>query len=273
MFSIRFHILALLISLACYVPCRADLITIDFSDKTLSGNSYHNGGPTSNSLGWSSGSAAQMYFGNSYSSDFGGYWNGFSYSNVNDSGNFSSGSLGSINYQYSAIPQTGVGGSGVFAIVSAGSHAYFNLPDGYALQAVSLTNTTYAYLAMRNGDEYGFSRPLDRADDFFKVTFTGYDQIGGTGTVLAQVEYSLAQAGTILDSWQQLNLSSLGSAKSIRLSFDSSDRSVFSGVSYVNTPTYVAVDNFILTAVPEPSSLLLAAVAMLGLAGRRRRRC
>ncbi len=264
-----FNFTAFCIALFCFAHCGSTAladIVIDFSDKSLAPNSFYNGGPTTNTNGWSSGT---VQFGNSYNENFGGFWNGFSYSNVNNPTN------PSFVNQYAAITGTGVGGSGNYAVGYSGSRAYFNLPDGYRLSSVSLTNTTYTYFSMLNGDS--FAKKF-AAGDFYRVTFTGYDQVqsngAATGNATGSVVFSLADFTSansaqhfILNSWSNLNLSSLGLAKAVRLSFSSSDVGAFG----INTPTYLALDNLVITAVPEPGSLGLVAVGIL-VCGLRRRK-
>lgn len=246
-------------------------VVIDFSDKSLAANSFYNGGPTTNTNGWASGT---VQFGNSYNSSFGGFWNGFSYSNVNNPTN------PSFVNQYAAITGTGVGGSGNYAVGYAGSSAYFNLPDDYRISSVSLTNTTYTYFSMLNGDSFAkkFGGVSGNEADFYRVTFTGYDQLqsngAATGNATGSVVFSLADftfadnsQDYILNTWSSVNLSSLGSAKSVRLSYSSSDVGAFG----INTPTYLAFDNLVITAVPEPGSLGLVAVSILACGLRRRK--
>lgn len=264
------NITTISIAIICVAQCGSTAavadVVIDFSDKSLAANSFYNGGPTTNTNGWASGT---VQFGNSFDSSFGGFWNGFSYSNVNNPTN------PSFVNQYAAITGTGVGGSGNYAVGYAGSSAYFNLPDDYRISSVSLTNTTYAYHSMRDGD--GFAKKFG-VGDFYRVTFTGYDQIQSNGAAAGNstgsVTFSLADFTSadnsqhfILNTWSSLNLSSLGLAKAVRLSFSSSDV----GTHGINTPTYLALDSLVITAVPEPGSLGLVAVGILACGLRRRK--
>lgn len=265
-----FKISTICIAILCFAQCGSTTaladVVIDFSDKSLAANTFYNGGPTTNTSGWSSGT---VQFGNSYNSNFGGFWNGFSYSNVNNPTN------PSFVNQYAAITGTGVGGSGNYALGYAGSSAYFNLPDDYRISSVSLTNTTYAYHSMRDGD--GFAKKFG-VGDFYRVTFTGYDQIQSNGAAAGNstgsVTFSLADFTStdnsqhyILNTWSSVNLTSLGLAKAFRLSFSSSDVGLFG----INTPTYLAFDNLVITAVPEPGSFGLITVAILACGLRRRK--
>lgn len=133
---------------------------------------------------------------------------------------------------------------------------------------------------MLNGDSFAkkFGGVSGNDADFYRVTFTGYDQLqsngAATGNTTGSVVFSLADftfadntQDYILSSWSSVNLSSLGFAKSVRLSFSSSDVGAFG----INTPTYLAFDNLVLTAVPEPGSLGLVAVAILACGLRRRK--
>lgn len=254
-----------------YQTAVADIL-VDFSDKSLADNSFFNGGPTVNSNGWTSNGVT---FGNTYSIDpvFGGFWEGFAYSNVNDvtTGNFTN--------QYAAITGTGVGGSGIYAVAYSGASTFINLPSGYLATSVYLTNTTYAHETMRLGD--GFSKKFGGVSgtdpDFFRLTLTGYDQLqspgSAVGSITGQIQFALADftfADSSLDylisQWTFVNLSGLGTARSIRFSFDSSDQ----GPWGINTPTYFALDNLFLTAVPEPSSGLLVLLAASVLMKRRK---
>lgn len=249
---------------------KADIL-VDFSDKALPANSFYNGGPSTNATGWAS---STVQFGNNYNSSFGGFWNGFSYSNVNDA------ATSGFTNQYAAITGTGVGGSGIYAIGFSGSSAFFNLPSGYRAGSIQLTNTTYTYYSMRDGDLFAkkFGGVSGNDADFFRVTFTGYDQLqsdgAASGSTTGSVTFSLADftfadnsLDYIINSWTPVDLTGLGQAKSIRLSFSSSDVGLFG----INTPTYLALDNLIIVSVPEPSSLGLV-VLSLGLVLERRRR-
>lgn len=251
---------------------QADVV-IDFTDLSLPVNSYYNGGPSSNSNGWNSGT---VHFGNDFDSTFGS-WNGFAYSNVNDP------STPGFSNQYAAVTGTGVGGSGIYALAYNGfdgDQSFFNLPTGFLISSVQVTNTAYAYFSMLNGDSFAkkFGGVTGNDADFFRLKFTGYDQLNGTGATTGAVQFSLADYTSannsldyIINSWTKVDLTALGQAKSVRLSFDSSDKSVFFGTEYINTPTYAAFDNFVITAVPEPSSLMLVFVSMLGFGWRRRK--
>ena len=94
-----------------------------------------------------------MFFNNTYSRDFGGFWNGWSYSNV-----VNATSAGFTN-QYASFAGGGSNGlGGVFAgqnyAMASGSGAYFNLPTNMRLLSVDLTNATYAALSMQTGDSF-----------------------------------------------------------------------------------------------------------------------
>jgi hypothetical protein len=150
--------------------------------------------------------------------------------------------------------------------------AYIELPQGQTASSVQLTNTTYTALSIRNGD--GFTRkfggPSGTLPDYFTVTFTGYTQPAGAGDITGTVNFTLADYrfdnpadDYIVSSWKTLDLSPLGNARSIGLSFYTTVSNDFGPL----TPYYVALDN--LTVIPEPASLTLLAPTLLTLRRRR----
>ncbi|TAG32358.1 MAG: DUF4465 domain-containing protein [Verrucomicrobia bacterium] len=258
--------LALALFSGAFAPLSANVI--DFSDLALAPGSFYNGGPATNTLGWTSGGAT---FGNGFDSRFGGFWNGFAYSSVNDS------TTAGFGNQYAAFTGAGFGGSGIYAVAYSGPQAFINLPGGTVAQSIYLTNTTYAALSMREGDSFAkkFGGATGNDADFFDVTVTGFSGLGATGSTTGAVTFRLADytfpdnsLDYIVGTWTLVDLTPLGGAASLGFGWASSDM----GGSFINTPTYVALDN--LTVVPEPASAaaLTGLVMMAGVALRRRRR-
>ena len=209
------------------------------------------------------------------------FWSGWAYSNTTDAA-----TPGFANEQ-SAAPgrgSNGTGGSGgtvgggTYAL-AFGSGAVFNLPSGATIQSVDWTNGTYGMLSMRFGDsfakKFGGDSGLD--PDYFRATLTGRSGLDGTGAETGFVTLNLADFTSditsqdfIVDTWQvNENLSALGSARSVSLSFESSDVGTFG----INNPQYLFIDNlqYSITAIPEPGSAALLAILGVAVVTRRRR--
>ena len=168
---------------------------------------------------------------------------GWSYSRVNDTT-----TMGFTN-QWAAITGTDAGGAGNYALANSfePNGAIVNLPEGQAPDWILVTNSTFAFLSMLNGD--GFAKQFGGASgndpDFFKVIFTGFDGLNASGQSVGSVDFYLADfrfadnsLDFIVDVWTLVDLSGLANAQSIGISFESSDVGDFG----INTPTYVAVD-------------------------------
>lgn len=194
----------------------------------------------------------------------GGFWGGFSYSNDTDT------TTPGFTNQYAAYTGTDYSGTGNYAIASGGGST-FVLPAGMTVQSIRVTNTTYAVLSMLSGDQFAkaFGGVSGDDPDFFDVIFTGKDDLDQeTGSVtfrLADYTFADNNQDYIVDTWERIDLTALGSATSVALTWESSD--VNSG-GFINTPLYIAADNLVL--VPEPTSAML--LALSGLAVLRRRR-
>ncbi|MBE2202884.1 MAG: DUF4465 domain-containing protein [Chthoniobacterales bacterium] len=222
----------------------APALIVDFTDLSLSAESFQNNAPfTSHGAG----------FNNSYDINWGS-WGGFSYSNTTDTT-----TPGYLN-QYSSITGTNANGvaGGIYAVAYQDFYTpttpTITLPLGYTEPvSLTLTNTTYTYLAIRDGD--GFANAFD-AGDWFKVTITGYSSgnvsQGSLDFYLADYRSANPSERYIVNTWTEVNLTSFGSSVSyLTLEFDSSD----TGIYGINTPTYAAVGK--LNVVPEPSAAWL----------------
>ncbi len=161
-------------------------------------------------------------------------------------------------------------GSGIYA-VSFGSGAYINLPSGTSPVSFDVTNTTYDYLSMLQGD--GFAKKFGPGD-FLELKIYGYSGPGGTGTNLGEVDFFLANytspSSTPVSSWTLVDLTKLAGAQSLSFDYASSDVGDFG----INTPEYFAMDDLTLHTVPEPTSfgLALAGASIAGAFEHRRRR-
>jgi hypothetical protein len=253
----------------------ADPLVIDFEDVTLPAAGYTYGGPGSEDDGilqavsLLSGSTAFATTITRWSSE--DWWSGFAFSNQGNT------STAGWTNQYSSFAGSGYGGSGNFAI--ACQQAYdpdplIVLPAGMKPVSLRLVNTTYTALTMRDGDIHNFSAHKYAAGDYLSVTFSGHATADGTGAATGAATFLLADFlngnSTIVDAWTEFSLASLGDARSISIGFASSDVGEFG----INTPTYVAIDNLAITAVPEPSgmALMLCGAGVAWAAGRRRPR-
>jgi hypothetical protein len=252
-------LLAIAVALSLSAQAQAEIL-VDFEDLTLSTNAFYNGGPTENTDGWTSNG---VKFGNQYSVDpvYGGFWGGWAYSNITDN------TTPGFGNQYSAFAGGGQGGSGIYAIGYSTSQTYFNLPDGMKAQSALLTNSTYTALDMIDGSEY--SRNFTTGDKF-SVVFTGYRGFDKGGSTTGQVTFDLADFTLfnesdpnfddpndfVISDWTPVDFTALGNAKSVGISFLSTDNGAFG----INTPVYVAMDNLTITAVPEPGSLIVLAI-------------
>lgn len=195
---------------------------------------------------------------------------GWSYSNVNDT------TTDGFANQWASITGQGIGNVGNYAI-GYGDDAYFNIPSGNIVNSISVSNATYAALSMLNGDAFAkkFGGSSGSDPDFFRVTFTGFTSLNATGSQTGNAEFFLADyrsvnntADYVVQNWRLLNLASLGNAVSVGIKFDGSDVGSFG----LNTPAYVAIDNLTFTAVPEPSSLLLASCVSAVVLSKRQKR-
>ncbi len=223
--------------------------------------------------------AAASTFGNEHNLNYGN-WGGFAYANQTDN------TTPDFGNQYSAFPGSGNGAGNDNYGVAFGYNPnsnpqtaadidglpYFELPAGANVQSAYVTNTTYAALAMRDGNSFSkqFGGSGGGDADWFKLTAYGIDALGAL--LPASVEYYLADYrfndDYIIDTWEYLDLSPLADARRVVFNLASSD----SGIDGMNTPAFFAIDDIQFTHAPEPASWVLLLVGVFALLTRLRRK-
>jgi hypothetical protein len=230
----------------------------DFEDLGLAPNSFHNNSPFA---------SAGAQFNNSFI-DFGGgftAWEGFAYSSITDN------TTPGFGNQYSAIPGHGAGGSPTYGVgfVGFSTAPVITLPAGASPVSIDVTNTTYAYLSMRDGDAFAkkFGGASGNDLDFLLLTITGKDD---SNTVVNHVDFPLADftfadntQDYLIHDWTTVNLGTLAGSRTLTFSLTSSDNGQFG----MNTPAYFAIDD--VTFAPEPAALPMLGLFLVHLARRR----
>jgi hypothetical protein len=197
-----------------------------------------------------------------YADTLSGYqsWYGFTYSNMTDS--ISSGQ----GNQYSARPGIGANGSSQYAVAYGDSNKVIltGAAQGKPVRGFYITNSSYTWNSIKYGD--GFSRRF-AYPDFFRITVQGYR--GGAlapDTVqfyLADYRFTDTTKAYAVKDWQWVNLLKLGGVDSLLFTFQSSDTSSFGGVTYINKPLYMCMDNFTTNdgvGVPSGNTPIIAKV-------------
>ncbi len=229
-------------------------VTVNFGDLNLEENSYWNG--SDGSGGFESGVAS---FNNHYDTEW-DVWSGWSYSNVIDTE-----TRGHTN-QYAAITGSAIADNGVYGVANVDHFTpvfpAIELPDGAYPESITITNTTYAYHSMNEGDD--FAKEFSTEDnDWFRLDIRGLDGDGNeTGVLpfyLADYRFDDPEQAYIIDEWTEVDLTSLGEAtRGLEFTLSSSEVGDFG----MNTPAYFAMGE--MTAVPEPVTAgLLAGAGIL----------
>lgn len=223
-------------------------------------------------------------FSNAYTTAYGS-WSGWAYSNVNDVADrgYVNGNVVNPVSAYD-LPSGGKGADGSSNYLVGFTYSpyapfgetqydtYIDLAPGSHAVSIDVTNSTYAALVMKDGDA-GFKTAPYGPGSFLKLTITGFTSAGATGASTGSVDFYLADyrsgLSNIVSQWTSVNLMSLGDARSLGFAMTSSDVGQFG----INTPTLFAADNLVtFVAVPEPSSLALIGIGVIGMAVVRRRR-
>jgi hypothetical protein len=176
-------------------------------------------------------------------------------------------------YSAYALPHGGgVDDSANFAVGynSQRGEARVDFPEAVQVQGMYVTNTTYVYRAVAEGEDgAGFVKGPFEAGDWLRLDVFGVDsQDQETG----QVEFHLADfrdgSASVVSDWVWVDLSSLGTVQ--RLEFDISSTDV--GQFGMNTPAYFALDDLTFVPIPEPLSQLswVAGLVTVAIVCRRR---
>ena len=231
------NMIVILMGLSLGVISAASAQTVTFEELSLNPESYYNGSDAAGGF-----ESNNVEFNTFYDDTYGPYWEGFAYSNTTDT------TTPDYTNQYSAITGSGANGSSNYSVGYIGFYQVvptITFPEEVELDAISITNTTYAYMAMQDGappaKQFGGASGDD--PDWYVLTITGKDATDTeTGTVefyLADFRFADNAHDYIVGQWTALDLSSLGLVKTLEFSVDSSDTGAFG----INTPTYFAIDN------------------------------
>jgi hypothetical protein len=196
---------------------------------------------------------------------------GFAYSNQTDLT-----TPGFTNpYSAYALPAGGGNnGSTNFAVgnnLSRGE-AIIRFPAPTTVEGVYITNTTYGYLAVSQGDDggAGFVKGPFGPGDSFRLKIIGLD---ANRVQTGEIDFFLAdftgQNRSVVSDWTWVDLTPLGNGVS-SLEFEMSSTDV--GPLGMNTPAYFAIDDLVIAGVPEPQSLVWLGLYVAGVGLRLRRR-
>lgn len=165
------------------------------------------------------------------------YWYGYSLSNETAT------NYASLADQWHSAVGEGHNGSSNFCISFPEGQfiEITNSADGDVLKGAYVSNNAYAYNGMAVGD--GFATAFSQGS-WFKLTAVGFD---ADDEETARVDFYLADYRSenaldhyILDTWQWMDLRSLGKVVKVRFLLDGSDKSQYG----LNTAAYFALDDF-----------------------------
>ena len=187
--------------------------------------------------GFYSGSA---FFVNYYNSDYGS-WAGFAVSKETDT------ETSGWSNQYSAKAGSGADGSDNYMTSYISSYAgatYIKLATAKNITSVEITNSTYAYNSMRDGDAYSkkFGGDDGNDKDTLVLSIIGYKDDVKTDSIdffLADFRNDDNDYDYIINNWRKVNLSYLGTVDSVVFKLTSSDNGAYG----MNTPAYFCMDN------------------------------
>jgi hypothetical protein len=209
-----------------------------FDDLPLGADTFWNGSNLSG--GFPDGKA---FFENQYDTSFGGFWGGgFIYSDVKND------TTAGYTDEYAAITDGGFSGSQNYAVaydngnanvrVGLSQNAYGGVVSGFYV-----TNSTYAYLSMKNGDAFEHAFMHD-SGDYFLLQVTGW--LNGSA-IPDTINFYLADFrdtinNYIVNTWQWVDLTPLGDVDSLVFEMHSSQ---------AGTPSYFCMDNFTTTDLAD----------------------
>lgn len=177
---------------------------------------------------------------NNYNAAF-DYWEGWAISAVTDN------QTPGFGNQYSAIPGGGAAGTAHYSVAYAFDGAVMHLDPGAAghpVQGLYVTNNTYTYHSMRDGDAFAkrFGGETGNDPDFFLLTIRGWrDGLLTADSVtfyLADYRFADNQQDYLVNTWTWVELSGLGPVDSLFFQLSSSDNGAFG----MNTPAYFCAD-------------------------------
>jgi len=239
--TIKNQFIAIVLSLFVFTACEkeqgdlAEIKTVDLESLSLGSTSYWNGSDKTGEFN-DLGIKFQNNFDATYSS-----WAGFIYSQKADITN------AGWDNQYSVYD--GANGTNKFALYyppfGADAFASFSVGAEYNIKSVSICNSTYTALSIKNGDSYSkkFGGTSGNDKDWFKMTVIGFNAVGDS---VKSLDFYLADYRSddnskdyIVNKWTTVDLSSLGKINKFTFRLTSTD----SGAFGMNTPAYVCIDN------------------------------
>lgn len=213
--------------------------TANFEDQGLAVDEFNN-----NALG-ADFTSGHIKLPNNFNTDFSS-WDGWAMSattNVVTPG---------FGNQYSSITGGGYNGSTAYAVSFQFANTSLSLTDdavGGGVQGMYVTNNTYAYLSIRDGDDFTkrFGGETGNDQDYFLLTIRGYlSDVESTDSVefyLADYRFDDNTMDYIVNEWTYVDLQSLGNVDRLTFTLSSTDIGDFG----MNTPGFFCMDNFVTT--------------------------
>ncbi|MBV6653209.1 MAG: DUF4465 domain-containing protein [Mameliella sp.] len=210
--------------------------TADFENYGLTAGDALNGSDGTNSF-----TSGNISFRNSYNPDFNS-WSGWAVTAGTDV------TTPGFTNDLSAITGGGYN-STAYAMSYAFSQTFMKLEGpaaGGTVEGMYITNSTYTYLSMLEGDGFAkkFGGETGDDPDFLVLTIKKYlgGELGADSVsfYLADYRFEDNSQDYIIDEWTYVDLTSLGNADSLEFSMNSSDVGGFG----MNTPAYFCIDDF-----------------------------
>ncbi|MFM9944691.1 MAG: DUF4465 domain-containing protein [Bacteroidia bacterium] len=202
-----------------------------FDVVSLKTNGHYNGSDQKGGF-WN----GHFYYRNSYDTAWKS-WSGIAVSNNTDT------VTNSFTNEYSSITGGGINGTKNYAVCYIGGTIKCEKPT--KLTGFYVTNTTYTYRDIKAGSAFSkkFGGTTGNDKDWYRIKIMSYS--GGVKSdslrfYLADFQNDDNSKDYILKDWTWVDLESFKISDSLVLTFESSDVGQFG----INTPTYVAIDDF-----------------------------
>jgi hypothetical protein len=220
-----------IVLLTSVIQLNAQSVVADFENLSLPTNTFY---LNTSGNDWQTANAEFRY---DYQSSF--WTGGYAYTNKKDS------STAGFTNLYGCKAFNGYNNSNYYVTAQPDAFIKLKSPNN-GVSGFYVTNSTYAYKSMKNGDSFAkkFGGATGNDPDFFLLTVRGY--INGVmkqdsvNFYLADFRNSNNSLDYIVDNWQWVNTSSLNQVDSIKFILRSSDNGQFG----MNTPAFFCLDNF-----------------------------